>query len=283
MWPSASCASISLEGFLLNDILLVEQHGDRLQVTINRPDQRNALSLELLDRLGEVFTRFAPAPALKCAVLTASGDRCFAAGGDLKELAAVRSEDDTLAMSRRARAALDAVRRFPVPVLAALNGHALGGGAELAMACDLRVATPQSELGFLQAQLNVTTAWGGGIDVLALLGPARGLALLLEARRIAATEALQLGLLQRVCGPHEALAACTDLVLAPLLQRPVQVLRAYKSLALEARRALHERLSAVEEHGFVATWTHADHWAAAELALAPKPAEERRASGPREA
>jgi len=72
-------------------------------------------------------------------------------------------------MSRRARAALDAVRRFPVPVLAALNGHALGGGAELAMACDLRVATERAELGFLQAQLNVTTAWGGGIDLLALV------------------------------------------------------------------------------------------------------------------
>ena len=283
MWPSASCGSIFPERFLLNEILVVEQRGDRLQVTINRPDQRNALSLELLDRLGEVFTNHATDPTLKCAVLTAAGDRCFAAGGDLKELAAVRSEADTLAMSRRARAALDAVRRFPVPVLAALNGHALGGGAELAMACDLRVATSQAELSFLQAQLNVTTAWGGGIDLLALLGPARGLAVLLEARRIPATEAQQLGLLQRVCGPHETLAACTDLVLAPLLQRPVQVLRAYKALALEARRALHERLAAVEERGFVATWTHADHWAAAELALAPQPAEERRATGPREA
>ena len=256
---------------LLNDILLVEQRGDRLQVAINRPESRNALSLELLDRLGEVFTRFAADTTLKCAVLTATGDRCFAAGGDLKELAAVRSEADTLAMSRRARAALDAVRRFPVPVVAALNGHALGGGGELAMACDLRVATPQAEIGFLQAQLNVTTAWGGGIDLLALLGPARGLALLLEARRIPAAEALQLGLLERVASPHESLADCTESFLAPLLQRPVQVLRAYKALTLETRRALHDRLTTVEERGFAATWTHADHWAAAELALTPRP------------
>ena len=256
---------------LLNDILLVEQRGVRLQVTINRPERRNALSLELLDRLGEVFTRHAADTTLKCAVLTATGDRCFAAGGDLRELAAVRSEADTLAMSRRARAALAAVRCFPVPVLAALNGHALGGGAELALACDLRIATPQTEIGFLQAQLNVTTAWGGGIDLLALLGPARGLALLLEARRLAAAEALHLGLLERVCGPQESLAACTDSFLAPLLQRPVQVLRAYKTLAREARQALHERLAAVEEGGFTTTWTHPDHWSAAERALAPKP------------
>lgn len=267
----------------MSDILLVDHRGDRLQVTINRPERRNALSLELLDRLGDAFTRFAADPALKCAVLTATGDRCFAAGGDLKELDAVRSEAETLAMSRRARTALDAVRRFPVPVLAALNGHALGGGAELAMACDLRVATAQAELGFLQAQLNVTTAWGGGIDLLALVGPARGLALLLEARRIPAAEARELGLLQRVCGPQQSLADCTEQALEPLLQRPVQVLRAYKALALEARLALHERLATREERGFTATWTHADHWAAAAGALAPRPADEARTKGPREA
>ena len=266
----------------MSDILLIDHRGDRLQVTINRPERRNALSLELLDRLGESFTRFAADPALKCAVLIATGDRCFAAGGDLKELDAVRSEADTLAMSRRARAALDAVRRFPVPVIAALNGHALGGGAELAMACDLRLATARAELGFLQAQLNVTTAWGGGIDLLAVLGPSRGLALLLEARRIPAAEARELGLVQRVCGPHETLADCTEWLLEPLLQRPAQVLRAYKALALEARLALHERLLSVEERGFAATWIHADHWAAAERALVPRPPDEQRGTRPRE-
>ncbi len=170
------------------DILLTERSGDTLRLTINRPDKRNALSLELLDRIGSAFVQHAADTTLKCAVLTASGDRCFAAGGDLRELEAVRSEADTLAMSRRARAALEQVRQFPVPVIAALNGHALGGGAELAMACDLRIATAKTELGFLQAQLNVTTAWGGGIDLLATLGSARALQILLEARRIPAAE-----------------------------------------------------------------------------------------------
>lgn len=254
----------------MSDLLLVERRGDRLHVTINRPAQRNALSLELLDRLGAAFRSHAADPSLKCAVLTAAGDRCFAAGGDLRELTVVRSEADTRAMSQRARATLDAIRRFPVPVVAALNGHALGGGAELALACDLRVATPAAELGFLQAQLHVTTAWGGGIDLLALLGPAKGLQLLLEARRIPAAEAQSLGLLQRVCGPDESLEQCTDAFLAPLLSRPVQVLRAFKALALETRLALHERLAALEEAGFTATWVHEDHWAAAERALAPR-------------
>ena len=252
------------------DILLIERSGDTLCLTINRPDKRNALSLELLDRIGSAFAQHAADATLKCAVLTASGDRCFAAGGDLRELEAVRSEADTLAMSRRARAALEQVRQFPVPVIAALNGHALGGGAELAMACDLRIATAKTELGFLQAQLNVTTAWGGGIDMLATLGSARALQILLEARRIPAAESLQLGLMQRVCAGDETLADCTAAFIAPFLQRPVQVLRAYKALALASRRALHERLTSQEEQGFTATWIHADHWAAAEKALAPR-------------
>ena len=252
------------------DILLIERSGDTLCLTINRPDKRNALSLELLDRIGSAFAQHAADATLKCAVLTASGDRCFAAGGDLRELEAVRSEADTLAMSRRARAALEQVRQFPVPVIAALNGHALGGGAELAMACDLRIATAKTELGFLQAQLNVTTAWGGGIDLLATLGSARALQILLEARRIPAAESLQLGLMQRVCAGDETLADCTAAFIAPFLQRPVQVLRAYKALALASRRALHERLTSQEEQGFTATWIHADHWAAAEKALAPR-------------
>jgi enoyl-CoA hydratase len=253
------------------DILLVERLVDTLRVVINRPDKRNALSLELLDRIGSAFAQHAADATLKCAVLTASGDRCFAAGGDLRELEAVRSEADTLAMSRRARAALEQIRQFPVPVIAALNGHALGGGAELAMACDMRIATAQTELGFLQAQLNVTTAWGGGIDLLAALGPARGLQLLLEARRIPAAEALQLGLLQKVCAADQTLADCSAAFIAPFMERPTQVLRAFKALALEQRRALHERLVSREELGFTTTWIHADHWTAAARALAPRP------------
>lgn len=256
-------------------MLLVDRQGDTLRVVINRPEKRNALSLALLDRIGETFATHSSDPDLKCAVLTASGDRCFAAGGDLRELEAVRSREDTLAMSRRVRANLDRIRQFPVPVVAVLNGPALGGGAELAMACDLRIGAPGAELGFLQAQLNVTTAWGGGIDLMAAVGPGRALALLLEARRIPAGEALQLGLLHGVCDAGETLGAFTARYLRPLLARPAQVLRACKALSAAARRELHTRLTAIEEQGFATTWTHDDHWRAAELALAPRPPADR--------
>ena len=82
--------------------------------------------------------------------------------------------------------------------------------------------------------------------------------------------AQSLGHVQRVCGPDESLEECTDAFLAPLLSRPVQVLRAFKALALESRLALHDRLATLEEGGFTTTWVHEDHWAAAERALAPR-------------
>jgi enoyl-CoA hydratase len=245
-----------------DDALLVARDSGILRLTINRPGQRNALTLALLGRIGAVLDEAAADPGLKIAVITAAGDRCFAAGGDLKELDAVRSAEQTLAMSRHGRQALDSVRAFPLPVVAALNGHALGGGAELAMACDFRVATAATRIGFLQAGLAVTTAWGGGIDLVHALGSARAQALLLEARQVDAAEAFALGLLQRVCGPEESLDACTATFLGPLLERPRQVLAAFKALTAAPRRALHLALAAQEEAGFVETWTHPDHWAA---------------------
>ncbi len=242
--------------------LLIERRGAVLHLTINRPDKRNALSLALLDEIGATLTQHAGDPAILCAVIAAAGDKCFAAGGDLQELDAVRSEADARTMSRRGRAALDQVRAFPVPVVAALNGPALGGGAELALACDLRVSAPHAEIGFLQAQLNVTTAWGGGIDLALTIGDRRALRILSTAARLEASRALDLGLVDWVCAPGQALDACLDTFLAPYLARSRDVLVGFKAPAAAYRQRIHADLAPVEEESFVRTWTHADHWAA---------------------
>ncbi len=237
-----------------------------LRLTINRPKQRNALSLPLLDEISTCLHAHREQTELRCVIITASGDRCFAAGGDLKELDAIRTPDQSLAMSQRGRKALDSIRQFPVPVVAALNGLALGGGAELAMACDLRIAAAHAEIGFLQGQLNVTTAWGGGIDLIAALGYQRALELLLSARRIPAAEARQLGLFAAVCGPGQLLDDCIAAFIAPWMERSPAVVRGYKALTLAQRAAAHERLSAIEQAHFVETWVHEDHWAAVDAA-----------------
>lgn len=250
--------------------LLVDLQDQVLTLTINRPEKRNALNLALLDELGETLRAQTESTTLKCAVITAAGDRCFAAGGDLKELDAFRSNEQALQMSQRGRAALDAVRQFPVPVVAGLNGLALGGGAELAMACDLRIASANAEIGFLQGQLNVTTAWGGAIDLIAAVGYQRALDLLLAARRIPAAQAEQIGLVSRVCQHDESLAAATTESIAPYLERSVGVARGFKALCSAYRSGLHAMLSDVEQAQIVKTWVHDDHWQAAADAIKPK-------------
>jgi enoyl-CoA hydratase len=243
--------------------------GGVLRVTIDRAEKRNALSRALLGDLRRVFEREAGDHGLRLAVLTAAGDRNFAAGGDLRDLAAVRTEAEAVAMATEARAALDAVRSFPVPVVAALNGVALGGGAELALACDLRIAAAGAGIGFVQGQLNISTAWGGGIDLMRLLGPARALAVLARGEVIPAAEARALGLVEAVAEASEPFEAFVARFVAPLARQAPQVMRAFKAQALAERlgRPRGER-EETEARLFSLTWVHDDHWTAVERLFA---------------
>ena len=249
------------------DPLLIDRTNDVLTLTINRPEKRNALRMDLLDEIGATCKRFYDDDSIKCAVITGASNKCFAAGGDLKELDAVRSPQQAEALSQRGRAALDLVRQFPAPVIAALNGLAYGGGAELAMACDMRVAVENAQIGFLQAELNVTTAWGGGIDLIAALGRQKALHLLLSAERVSASQAYKIGLIDFVCAKDQSLESGLAEFLAKYLARSSQVLRGFKSLTSAHRQALHMQLSTFEQEAFVTSWTHEDHWAAVENAF----------------
>lgn len=241
-----------------------------LHLTLNRPRQHNALSFELLDRLREALEAHAANEALKCVVITGAGEKSFCAGGDLHELDAMRSLDEAREISRIGRRSLDAVRYFPVPVAAALNGDALGGGAELAMACDYCLAARHSRLGFLQARLNLMTAWGGAADVLARCGNAKGLALLLKAERLSAHEARVAGLVDEVCEEGQSVDDLAQAWSASMTQRSRAVLLGQKALAIIVRRRLHEALAGSEEQHMANAWTDPAHWEAVRQSFSAK-------------
>ena len=229
-----------------------------LHVTLSRPEKRNAL----IAAIGATFSKWSERDDISVAVLTGAGDKAFASGGDLKELESLRDEAGALAFAARTRVALDTIRRFPVPVVAVLNGDALGGGAELAMACDLRVAMAHARIGFLQAKLNIATAWGGGTDLFKIVGPSRALRLLATAEILSAAEAQRQGLVDAVAPEG---AAATDFVQSYVAQmtQPPQVMRAVKSLAIMHRfGGSAEERAARESARFAAAWVHDDHWAA---------------------
>ncbi|MCP1675701.1 enoyl-CoA hydratase [Natronocella acetinitrilica] len=248
--------------------LLVEQNGELLRVTINRPGKRNALSRGLLDELRTVFTVYANRTDIKLAVLSGAGDKCFSAGGDLYDLANVRSAEQTKAMSHGARDALSAVRDFPTPVIAALNGDALGGGAELALSCDFIVARQDIRIGFIQGRMNIGTAWGGGIRLMERLGPTMALRLLARSELVAATEAKAIGLIDVMAENEDSLQDTVDAFVAPMLNQVPQVMRAFKALRLGYGRTLSlPELEKLETDHLVSTWTHDDHWAAVSKVL----------------
>ena len=250
--------------------LSVEIREQVLYVTINRPEKRNALSRATLKEIGHVFDHHQSNDSILVAVLTGAGEKSFAAGGDLKDLDSVRTRELTVDMVDTGKTALDAIRNFCVPVVAAINGTALGGGAELAMACDYRVAAETAKIGFVQGKLNITTAWGGGADLIERIGSAPALRLLADCRILDAKAALELGVIDTICRSGESLDACLEDFILPLLARSTTVMRSYKALRNRARNVFTQPLRELETNNFIESWLHDEHWQAAANILKKK-------------
>lgn len=238
-----------------------------LRVTLDRPEKRNPLSRAALAQLREVFETHRDAE-LSLALVRGAGNQSFAAGGDLRDLEQVRTPEEARAMHELGSDALQAIRDFPVPVVAALNGVALGGGAELAVACDLRIAASHARIGFVQGTLNIPAAWGGGHDLIALVGPARGLDLLGSARVLTAAQAQATGLVEAVAAEGEDFEAFVERFISPFARQRPQVMRAFKAQAAAAKLG-RPRLELAERDAelFAHAWCHADHWSAAKNIL----------------
>ena len=244
----------------------VQRSGRVLRVTVNRPEKHNPLSRAVLSRLQGILESQRDDDALACVVVTGAGDRYFAAGGDLRDLNQ-RAEADVQAMADQARAALDAVRDFPLPVIARINGDAIGGGAELAVACDLRVMREGASIGYIHGRLDITPAWGGGTDLSMLVGPARALRMSVRSELVPAVTALQWGLAD-VVAPTHGLDAALDDFIAPLLAQTAEALRGCKAIARAARRGeSYDAIRAIERASFVRTWMSPQHWQAVERIL----------------
>lgn len=243
--------------------LRVAQEGAVLRLVVDRPARHNPLSRTALAELRMALRRHADDPQLRCALITGAGDRYFAAGGDVHELDAVRTPEQAREMSAEGRAALDAVREFPLPVIAVMNGDALGGGAELALACDFRLMREGAHIGFVHGRLAITSAWGGGPDLTALVGPARALRMTARCELVPAATALAWGLADLCARDAAELETTVGEFIAPMLRQSRHALQACVLQARAMKRGLPQsERQAIEQRHFVDAWVHADHWAA---------------------
>jgi methylglutaconyl-CoA hydratase len=185
-------------------------------VRLNRPDRMNAFDRAVVEQLAQIGEQLWVESTHRAVVLTGSGDRAFCAGADLKERLGM-SADEVRALLRRYRSAFAWLEHHPRPVIAALNGVALGGGLELALLCDLRVAAPHALLGLPETSLGIVPGAGGTQRLPRLVGEARAKELILLGRRVGAEEALQIGLINRVCSPGADVLEDTLAWIAPIL------------------------------------------------------------------
>ncbi|MDH4156956.1 MAG: enoyl-CoA hydratase-related protein [candidate division Zixibacteria bacterium] len=183
--------------------ILVEKKDSVLIVTINRERALNALNKETVGELQQVFSYYWTAKDINCVIITGSGDKAFVAGADIPELGDldVRSGTD---LSANGLYLMKTIQNFPRPVIAAINGFALGGGCELAMACDIRLASEKARLGQPEVNLGIIPGYGGTQRLSRLVGRGKALQLILTGDMIDAREAFRVGLVDEVY-PHEEL------------------------------------------------------------------------------
>lgn len=170
---------------------------------VSRPEVRNALDWETMNAFAQAVEAAHAERDLKALILTGKGDT-FIAGGDLKALHAYTTRSDGARLSRQMTSALNRLEALPCPVIAAVNGPARGGGAEIALACDLRILAEDADLGFVQVSLGLIPGWGGGQRLLRLVGYAQALGCLATGEIIPAAKALELRLANVVVPAGEA-------------------------------------------------------------------------------
>ncbi|MDB5039949.1 MAG: 3-hydroxybutyryl-CoA dehydratase [Candidatus Eremiobacteraeota bacterium] len=176
----------------------IDRSGAVATVTLNRPAVLNALNLQMLDELSAAFAELDADDALRAVIVTGAGPKAFAAGADISELNALPNARAGEAQARRGQALTTAIERMRVPVIAAVNGFALGGGCEIAMACDIRIAAENAKFGQPEVNLGILPGYGGTQRLTRLVGEGWAMYLCLTGEMIDAAEALRIGLVQKV-------------------------------------------------------------------------------------
>jgi enoyl-CoA hydratase/carnithine racemase len=231
-------------------------------IAIDRPQARNALALRTMSELEEALAGVQSRRA-RVVVIRGAGTKAFCAGGDLKELEHMRDAGDATAMALRMRSTLDGITAMTLPVIAAVNGDAFGGGAELALACDFRIAAEHARIGFTQISLGLMPAWGASERLAALVGRGRALHMLLGGRVLTAREALDAGLVEEVVASDE-FDSKVDAVARQIALAPPLAVAGIKRSVDAIRPHRHPELSAVAIATFTKTWTAPAHWRAVE-------------------
>jgi enoyl-CoA hydratase len=222
------------------EVLLQERRGRVAILTVNRPDKRNALDSRVKAALLAAVDAIGRDREVRVVVITGAGEKAFVAGADIAEFAQRTAVDQYRVL--RAPSVLEAIERSPKPFIAAINGYCLGGGLELAMACDLRLASATATFGQPEINLGIIPGGGGTQRLPRLVGLGRALRLVLTGDAIASDEALRIGLVEELVAPGELMTRALEIAERIASRSPVAVAAAKEATRASLQTPLAEGL-----------------------------------------
>jgi enoyl-CoA hydratase len=239
--------------------LLHERYDNHIAVlTFNRPQSLNALNLVTMQKFASAIDELVHDDELRVLILTGAGERAFSSGADLNDLADKNSEADALNFITIMGDALLKMERLPIPVIAAINGYALGGGSEIALACDMRIVDEKVRLGMVQMRMGVTPGWGAGQRLMRLVGYSRTMQLLLRAHVMHAPEIKELGLAMNIVEAGTAFEYALTFA-RRIAQSPPETVRGIKHLLQAGLNHPYEDALAIEREIFPPLWAGEAH------------------------
>ncbi len=231
-----------------NNLLLSEENSV-LTITINRPDQLNALNKQTIEELNKALALADVNPSVRVIILTGSGEKAFVAGADIKEFAAFTIDEGRMLSRFGHKLLFDYVENMNKPVIAAINGFALGGGLELAMSAHIRVASETAKMGLPEVSLGVIPGYGGTQRLAHLVGKGKALEMIATAGMITAPEALQWGLVNYVVPHSELLSKANELAQKMAKNSPAAIASAYRAVLAGYKKGSMGYESEIQEFG----------------------------------
>ncbi len=221
------------------DNVTTERRDNILVITVDRPKVLNALNAKTVEEIGQAFAAARDDDAVRCVIVTGGGEKAFVAGADINELSKMTPIVGKFTSEQGQNVFLQ-IERYPKPVIAAINGFALGGGCELALACHIRIASDKAQLGLPEVSLGIIPGYGGTQRMVRLLGKGKAFELICSGERVSAAEAERIGLVNRVVPADQLMGAVEDLAKKIAAKSPMAVRAAIEAINIGSDMPLEE-------------------------------------------
>jgi len=234
----------------------VEKKEEVAIVRINRPEKLNAMNLDVIKEMGSIMEQLDRDDSVKVVIVTGTGEKAFSAGADIEYMSKISPlEAEQYALT--GHDTLNRIANLNKPVIAAVNGYALGGGCELALSCDIRVASKNASMGQPEVTIGICPGWGGTQRLMRVIGPARAKDLIFTGRRISADEAFQMGLVNKVVELPQLMDECMN-VAKQIAKNSAIAVRVSKTLLNRGMDSDINTGLKLEIFGWTVCFTHPD-------------------------